>query len=98
MKAFIKPLIFVGALLASTGALAGTVDTNDAFYSFYEAMNGFVGGALGVGLSMTMLLMGGIAGVARNSPMPALSGVAGAAFLHWGPQIIESLMLSGAVI
>lgn len=98
MKNFAKPAVFLAAMLASSFAMAGTVDSNDAFYSFYTAVDGFVGGALGVGLAITMLLMGGVAGVARNSPMPALSGVAGAAFLHWGPEIIQSLMLSGSLI
>ena len=98
MKKILKPAVLLVGLVASSMAFAGTVDPNDAFYSFYNAVHGFVGGALGVGLSMTMLLMGGIAGVARNSPMPALSGVAGAAFLHWGPDIIQSLMLSGSLI
>jgi conjugal transfer pilus assembly protein TraA len=45
-----------------------------------------------------MLLMGGAIGVAKNSPMPALTGVAGAAFLHWGPQIIQNIMLQGYTI
>lgn len=91
-------IALVALMLAAPVAMAGTVDTSDAFYSFYESVNGFVGGALGTGLAITMLLMGGVAGVARNSPMPALSGVAGAAFLHWGPEIIRSLMLGGTLV
>lgn len=78
-------------------AYAGTIDSNDAFYTFYETIKNWTSGALGVGLAMTMLLMGGAIGVARNSPMPALTGVAGAAFLHWGPQVIQQLMVSGGV-
>jgi conjugal transfer pilus assembly protein TraA len=78
-------------------AFAGTIDSNDAFYTFYKTVSDWTSGALGVGLAMTMLLMGGAIGVARNSPMPALTGVAGAAFLHWGPQVITQLMVSGAV-
>lgn len=91
-------LALVALMLAAPVAMAGTVDTADAFYTFYESVDGYVSGALGTGLAITMLLMGGVAGVARNSPMPALSGVAGAAFLHWGPEIIRSLMLGGTLV
>ena len=91
-----KAAIAVGAL-AATPAFAGSVDQNDAFYSFYATVDDWVGGALGTGLAITMLLMGGAIGVAQNSPMPALSGVAGAAFLHWGPEIIKTMMMSGGV-
>jgi conjugal transfer pilus assembly protein TraA len=85
-------------MLTPAMAMAGNVDTGDAFYSYYDAVNGFAHGGLGIGLAITMLLMGGLSGVARNSPIPALSGVAGAAILHWGPDIIRSLMLGGALI
>lgn len=95
----IKAAIISGSVLIASPllAFAGTIDSNDPFYSFYTTISHWTQGALGVGLAMTMLLMGGAIGVARNSPMPALTGVAGAAFLHWGPQIIQQLMVSGAV-
>jgi conjugal transfer pilus assembly protein TraA len=85
------------ATLAGT-AMAGQVDTNDAFYTFYETVSGWVAGPLGVGLAITMLLMGGAIGVAQNSPMPALTGIAGAAFLHWGPTIIKQIMVGGTLV
>ena len=78
-------------------AFAGPMNSDDAFMEFYETVDGWVSGALGTGLAITMLLMGGAIGVAKNSPMPALTGVAGAAFLHWGPQIIKSIMSSGGL-
>lgn len=92
-------LAAVAALgLASSSAFAGTVDTNDAFYSFYNTVSNWTSGALGVGLATTMLLMGGAIGVAKNTPMPALTGIAGAAFLHWGPSIINQLMVNGGLM
>lgn len=94
-----KKLTALVALLAASGSvLAGQVDQSDAFYSFYQTVDKWVGGALGVGLAMTMLLMGGGIGVAKNSPMPALSGIGGAAFLHWGPDIIKNMMTNGGLI
>ena len=86
-------------LAASQTALAGTYAANgDSFDSFYTTVKGWTGGALGLGLATTMLLMGGAIGVAKNSPMPALTGIAGAAFLHWGPSIIENIMTTGALV
>lgn len=85
-------------LLASAAMANQGVQDSDAFYSFYKTVTDWTGGALGVGAATTMLLMGGLIGVAKNSPMPALSGVGGAAILHWGPQIIQSIMTTGAVV
>lgn len=94
---YLKPILLGVALSAAPfAAMAAAVDTDDAFYTFYQTVDSWAGGALGVGLATTMLIMGGAIGVAQNSPMPALSGVAGAAFLHWGPQIIKQVMLNGA--
>lgn len=95
-----KRNLFAGlALLAAPLlAFAGNLNTNDPFYSFYQTVDQWAGGALGTGLAVTMLLMGGGIGVARNSPMPALSGIAGAAFLHWGPDIIKQIMVQGGVL
>jgi conjugal transfer pilus assembly protein TraA len=99
LKKYIKP-VTVGVALSAAPfvAIAGSVDSDDAFYTFYQTVDNWAGGALGVGLATTMLIMGGAIGVAQNSPMPALTGIAGAAFLHWGPQIIKQLMLNGAVL
>lgn len=77
---------------APTGAVA-----QDAFDEFGSTVMGWAQGPLGTGLAITMMLMGAGMGVAKNSPMPALSGIAGAAFLNWGPGIIETLT-TGALI
>lgn len=94
----IKGALVTAAVALSAPAFAGTMDTKDAFYTFYETVNGWASGALGVGLATTMLLMGGAIGVAKNSPMPALTGVAGAAFLHWGPEVIKQIMINGGLV
>lgn len=97
MKISLKKVLTAAAMVAASGAaMAGAPDSADAFYSFWNTVNGWTTGGLGVGLATTMLLMGGAIGVAKNSPMPALTGVAGAAFLHWGPSIIQNIM--GAVL
>ncbi|MNR71642.1 hypothetical protein D3C71_22730 [compost metagenome] len=88
----------LGATFAAPAAFAGQLDQNDAFYGFWETVDGWTSGALGVGLATTMLLMGGAIGVAKNSPMPALTGIGGAAFLHWGPNIIQSIMVGGGLV
>lgn len=85
-------------LAASQSALASYSNSGDSFDGFYETVRGWTGGALGLGLATTMLLMGGAIGVAKNSPMPALTGIAGAAFLHWGPDIIENIMTGGTLV
>ncbi len=96
----LMPFVLVGAaaLLASTVASATPIASTDPFYNFWATVDGWTSGGLGVGLATTMLLMGGFVGAAKNSPMPALTGVAGAAFLHWGPQVIQTIMLSGALV
>ena len=90
-------LVAVAAAL-SAPAFAGQLDQNDAFYEFWKTVDDWTSGALGVGLATTMLLMGGAIGVAKNSPMPALTGIAGAAFLHWGPDIIQQIMVGGGLV
>src|SRR5205823_3449141 len=43
----LKPAVAVAVgLLLSTPSLAGTIDSNDAFYSFYRTVDQWVGGAL----------------------------------------------------
>lgn len=89
----------VAAAAMASPALANQQDlTKDEFYEFFNKVTEWTGGPLGMGLATTMLLMGGAIGVSKNSPMPALSGIGGAAFLHWGPGIIQGMMKSGAVI
>ena len=95
----LKSVLMGAGLALFTGlASAKTMDPNDAFYTFGQTVDGWTSGSLGVGLATTMLLMGGAIGVAKNSPMPALTGVAGAAFLHWGPTVIQQIMLNGALM
>ena len=93
-----KILSFLSLSALSGASLANSMSQDDAFYEFADTITDWTSGPLGVGLATTMLLMGGAIGVAQNSPMPALSGIAGAAFLHWGPDIIQQIMLQGAMI
>lgn len=86
------------AMAKTTGTGSGTATTTKSFDNFAATVNDWASGPLGVGLSITMMLVGTGMGIARNSPMPALSGVAGAAFLNWGPGIITELVTSGALI
>ena len=87
------------ALMAAPAlAMAQDPTQNDAFYTFWNTVNSWTTGGLGIGLATTMLLMGGAIGVAKNSPMPALTGIAGAAFLKWGPDIIKQIMMNGGLV
>lgn len=95
--------IGVAALAAMEPALANIVPAagavaTTAFDSFRDTVLAWTQGPLGIGLAITMMLMGAGIGVAKNSPLPALSGVAGAAFLTWGPEIIDAMMTSAAVL
>lgn len=95
----LKALGASALLLASTSpAFAANAGDDDAFHVFMQTVTGWTQGPLGIGLATTMLLMGGAIGVAKNSPMPALSGIAGAAFLNYGPDIIQSIMNRGALL
>jgi conjugal transfer pilus assembly protein TraA len=102
MRNFKRLATRVGVLLLGAGAaspaMAAATNTADPFYTFSNTVQAWVAGPLGVGLAVTMLLIGAGIGVAKNSPMPALSGVAGAAFLHWGPTVITTMMGNGAVV
>lgn len=79
----------------SAPAFAAGASEDDSFKIFMETVVGWTQGPLGIGLATTMLLMGGAIGVSKNSPMPALSGIAGAAFLNYGPDIIQKIMSRG---
>jgi conjugal transfer pilus assembly protein TraA len=92
--------VAVAAVAAASPAFASTTTTSAqsaVFDNFANTVLSWAQGSLGTGLAVTMMLMGAGMGVARNSPMPALSGIAGAAFLNWGPGIIQSLT-TGALI
>ena len=98
MKLITKISTIVASSLASAAAVAGTAMTaGSTFTEFATTVQDWSKSGLGVGLATTMLLMGSAIGVAKNSPMPALSGIGGAAFLHWGPSIIQNLV-TGAVL
>lgn len=96
--AFGATMLAASSAMAKTTAGNGTATTTKSFDNFAATVNEWASGPLGIGLSITMMLVGTGMGIARNSPMPALSGVAGAAFLNWGPQIITDLVTSGALI
>ncbi len=103
MKTQIQQIIIGAGLLASSTLSFATVTTgatgaNGAFNSFKDTVMSWAKGPLGTGLAVTMMLMGAATGVAKNSPMPALSGIAGAAFLNWGPTVIENLINNGLLI
>ena len=85
-------------LMASAVTTVTAAAGSNAFDGFKNTVMSWARGPLGTGLAVTMMLMGAATGVAKNSPMPALSGIAGAAFLNWGPTIIESLVNNGALI
>jgi conjugal transfer pilus assembly protein TraA len=97
LKKMNKAAVGVAVFALASQAFAKQMDTGDSFYTFYDTVDGWASGPLGVGLATTMLIMGGGIGVAKNSPMPALSGIAGAAFLHWGPKIIKDLIMNGGL-
>lgn len=88
-------VLALSAMSAPAFANTGTGGEADAFQVFMDTVTGWTQGPLGIGLATTMLLMGGAIGVSKNSPMPALSGIAGAAFLNYGPDIIQSIMSRG---
>ena len=98
MKLSMKLKAALALVAAPALALAQDPTANDAFYTFWDTVNAWTTGGLGIGLATTMLLMGGAIGVAKNSPMPALTGIAGAAFLKWGPDIISQIMMNGALV
>lgn len=93
---FLKSALAAAGVAGSTSAMAA--GAGDPFADFADTVVGWAEGPLGTGLSVTMMLIGAGMGVARNSPMPALSGIAGAAFLNWGPGIIQSLTNQGALV
>lgn len=93
-----------GALMSASVAFASNADGTDgaiaadAFDSFSSTVQAWASGGLGTGISLLTLLVGAGMGVARNSPLPALAGVATAAFLRWGPEIITTMITSGALV
>ena len=87
-----------GLALVPLMAYAGTVSSTDPFYTFTSTMQSWLGGGLGVGLAFASVAMGAITAVATHKHIMALGGVALAAFIHWGPPIIEALITNGAVL
>lgn len=93
-----------GALMSASVAFAANADGKDgaiaadAFDGFSSTVQAWASGGLGTGISLLTLLVGAGMGVARNSPLPALAGVGSAAFLRWGPEIITTMITSGALV
>ena len=104
-KLFTRSAIVAVSMVSSATAFANTTGNKtssalaatSAFSDFKDTVMSWAQGPLGTGIAVTMMLMGAGMGVAKNSPMPALSGIAAAAFLNWGPGIIES-MTNGALV
>lgn len=88
-------IVSAAMVAASAPAFAKTAGSDDAFAVFMKTVTDWTQGPLGIGLATTMLLMGSAIGVAKNSPMPALSGIAGAAFMNYGPDVIQGIMSKG---
>ena len=78
--------------------LAVTNNSVGAFNSFAGTLVAWANSGLGVGIAVAAFLVGAGVGVAKNSALPMLGGVAIAAFLHWGPVILEDLAGNGAVL
>lgn len=57
-------------------------DLHDASWLFSFAPVDYLRNVVGLGLSLTCLLVGGAIGVAKNSPVPALTGIAMAVVLY----------------
>ncbi len=76
--------------------LQTSANSVDAFNSFAGTLVAWANSGLGVGISVAAFLVGAGVGVAKNSALPMLGGVAIAAFLHWGPSILEDLAGNGA--
>ncbi|MBL4795547.1 MAG: hypothetical protein JKY24_08630 [Pseudomonadales bacterium] len=95
-----RAALSVVGLMAMTQAVnANTVAATDDFFAFYQAVDGWAGGGLAVGISITAILVGAGVGLARSSAMPALIGIAMAAIIGWGPGIVLNLVLGqGAVL
>ncbi len=86
------------AALSSNSVMAAAVTASDDFADFHTMVNAWASGGLAVGLSLASLIIGAGIGVAKASPMPALGGVGLAAFFAFGPDVINTLILGGAVL
>lgn len=90
------PVVASATTYNDTNAQQISQNSVDAFNSFAGTLVAWANSGLGVGLSVAAFLVGAGIGVAKNSALPMLGGVAIAAFLHWGPGILESLAGNGA--
>lgn len=103
LTSFFKKGALAAALMSASAAFAASTNTGgaiaaDAFDGFSATVSAWASGGLGTGISLLTLLVGAGMGVARNSPLPALAGVGTAAFLRWGPEIITSMVTTGALV
>lgn len=96
-----KKLLLIGVAAVCTvgasSAFAGTIDSSDNFYPLYQWVNANLSGGLGTSICLGMTALGAFGGMVKNSPIPLLSGIGAAIGLHYAPQVITSLMTSGAV-
>ncbi len=83
---------------ATTYTSSSAATQQDPFATFAGTLVGWANSGLGVGIAVAAFLVGAGVGVAKNSALPMLGGVAIAAFLHWGPDILEQLAGNGAVL
>lgn len=96
------PLSALAPALANANTLAagGTISTTtngadvgaSSFDQFANTVLTWSQGGLGIGLAITAILIGAGIAVMKNSPLPVLAGIVLAAFLHWGPVIIVTLL------
>lgn len=98
MRIKLNYLIALGVTIMANPAMATAISNTDDFYDFYSAVNGWAGSGLGVGLSITALLVGAGAGIYASKATPALIGVALACIIAWGPAIILRIVTGGALI
>ena len=79
------------ALVALTSFSFAAPSASMPFDTFAQQLTTMMTGPLFKMLAVVMLLMGGALAVVKCTPMPALTGIAGAAFLSWGPSVIQTM-------
>lgn len=86
----------VSELALATTNVGGDEIATGAFDQFSDTVKAWSNGPLGIGLSVTALLVGAGLGIAKSSPMMALGGLAMAALIAWLPNAIELIITGGA--
>lgn len=98
VKAKDKVVAFFGLMFATAMVWAGTASSDDPFLDFLTTVEDWSSGALGVGIAITSVIFGAVRAVGNNNPMSALAGLALAAFIHWGPTIIKTMILGSSAV